>query len=553
MKPILFISFFYFAAYTLADVLVTTPKGTVRGRELISPSNRTFYGFTGIPFAKPPLGALRFQAPEEAEPWEGIVNATQDPNKCFQVNSDSETENEDCLYINVFTPALDLAKSTKKLPVVLSIYGGAFRSGSAGYRRGGPDFFVQRDIISVSFNYRIGPFGFLSTGDLVIPGNAGLKDQQLALQWTYENIELFGGNKSHITLQGQSAGGASVTYQLLNPKSEGVIKSALVESGSALCPWAWAKDNLPYTKRLATVVNNNTKLTNTSTSFLLDFLQSVPAREVDAASATLFSSAIPLPTLEPEHEGAFITKPMYELLEAGNIVKVPLFIGINSEEHINMAADIAHLQRIAANYDKNPLALVPFQFNTNTKETRTMVANLLKEAYVGNSTFSEKLGSVVQYYSDSAFTKSVIRFGELYARHSSEVYFYQFSYKGSMGIYNYSIDGADNVAHGEETHYISVTKAGSFDNTKPERFPADDVLTQSRLIELWTNFYKYGNPTLESQEVISNITWPAVADDNFLYLNINNSLELRDTPKSPKFNVWRDIFENYASRPYIVF
>lgn len=142
----------------------------------------------------------------------------------------------------------------------------------------------------MSFNYRVGPFGFLSTSDTVIPGNAGLKDQQLALQWTYDNIEYFGGDKNHITLQGQSAGGASVTYQLLNPKSQGLVKYALVESGSALCPWAWIEENLSYTKRLAAVVNNNVELTNTTSAHLLEFLQSATAREVDAASAVLYSS-----------------------------------------------------------------------------------------------------------------------------------------------------------------------------------------------------------------------------------------------------------------------
>lgn len=549
---ILIFTLLIFIGLCSADILVTTPKGTVRGRAILSPGNRTFYAFTGIPFAKPPVGPLRFQAPVEADSWNGILNATADPDKCFQVNSDFDNENENCLFVNVFTPALDLANSTEKLPVAFGIYGGSFRSGAAYYGRGGPDWFVERDIVVVTFNYRVGPMGFLSTGDTVIPGNAGLKDQRLALQWTYNNIELFGGNKSRITIRGQSAGGASITYQLLNQKNEGLISGALIESGSALCSWAWTKDNLPYTIRLANVVNNNTVLTNTSSTVLLEFLQNATGREVDRASGVLYSSGIPLPTIEPEHEGAFLTGPMYEMLAAGNIVKVPLFIGINSEEEIGMAGNIPNLRSKAKTYDNNPLGLVPHNLGSISEANKTIVAKLIKEAYVGNDTFSNKLGSVVAFTSDVQFTRGIIRFGEMYSKFSP-VYFYQFSYKGPMGINNNSIEGADNVAHGEEEHYISVTRSGSFDNTKYDQFPASDVLTHWRLIELWSNFYKYGNPTPKPVELLSNLTWPVVTPDNFVYLNINGTLEIKDTPKSPRYNVWRYVFDTYGIRPFIIY
>ncbi|KAL1501414.1 hypothetical protein ABEB36_006737 [Hypothenemus hampei] len=536
----------------LGDILVATPKGTVRGRELLSPGNRTFYGFTGIPYAKPPVGELRFQAPVEADQWEGVINATQDPNECFQVNSDSERENENCLFVNVFTPTLNVSA---KLPVVLGIYGGSFRSGSAGYGRGGPDWFVERDIVIVSFNYRIGPFGFLSTNDIAIPGNAGLKDQQLALKWTYDNIAQFGGDPKHITLQGQSAGGASVTFQLLNLRNEGLIKAALVESGSAICPWAYLSgpNNLNYAQRLATVVNNNSSLGNNSGEFIKEFLQGVEARNIDAASAILYSQGIPLPTLEVEHDGAFLTQSMYEQLEAGQILKVPIFIGINSEEYISLAGNLENLQNIAKRYDSDNLKLVPRQFSGSNA---TLAAKLIKEAYVGSDTFSNKLGAMVQFYSDSSFTKSIIRFAELYSHFSPAVYFYQFSYKGPMGIYEYAIDGADNVAHGEEGHYMSITKAGSFDNTDYTKFPASDVTTHWRLIELWSNFYKYGNPTPTPVDLLENITWPPATEDDpkgFVYLNINETLQLKYGPKSPKYEAWKEAFENYAQRPFVTY
>lgn len=101
------------------------------------------------------------------------------------------------------------------------IFGGGFRDGASSYNVYGPDFLLEKDVVMVSFNYRVGPFGFLSTGDDVVPGNAGLKDQLLALKWTKQNIGQFGGNSSEITIFGQSAGAASVGYHILSKQSAG--------------------------------------------------------------------------------------------------------------------------------------------------------------------------------------------------------------------------------------------------------------------------------------------------------------------------------------------
>lgn len=116
---------------------------------------------------------------------------------------------------------LVIQENETKLPVMVFIYGGGFRDGAASYNVYGPDFLLEQDVVMVSFNYRVGPFGFLATGDEVVPGNAGLKDQVLALKWTKQNIELFGGDPSQITIFGQSAGGASVGYHILSKQSSG--------------------------------------------------------------------------------------------------------------------------------------------------------------------------------------------------------------------------------------------------------------------------------------------------------------------------------------------
>nr|XP_053634423.1 venom carboxylesterase-6-like [Cherax quadricarinatus] len=125
---------------------------------------------------------------------------------------------------------------TSKLPVMVWIHGGGFYSGGASEYL--PHVLLNHDVVLVVIQYRLGVFGFLSTEDSVIPGNFGLKDQTLALQWVQRNIHKFGGDKTKVTIFGESAGGASVHFQMLSPKSEGLFSRVIMQSGSALSPWA---------------------------------------------------------------------------------------------------------------------------------------------------------------------------------------------------------------------------------------------------------------------------------------------------------------------------
>lgn len=141
---------------------------------------------------------------------------------------------EDCLFINVFTPS---TAPVEPLPVIFAIHGGAFSAGSGDWL--GPELLLDRNVILVTFNYRLGPYGFLSLGTSKYPGNYGLKDQLLALQWVNRNIQHFGGDRSKITLYGHSAGAVSTHLHLLSPKSRDLFQRAIVSSGSALQSWAF--------------------------------------------------------------------------------------------------------------------------------------------------------------------------------------------------------------------------------------------------------------------------------------------------------------------------
>ncbi|MPC17299.1 Esterase FE4 [Portunus trituberculatus] len=168
---------------------------------------------------------LLHQNPEPADPWSGVRNGSLPIPKCPQLSSrvpGAIEGQEDCLYLNVYTPK----PSPSNLPVMVYIHGGGFAISSAG-EGGSPAPLMQKDIVLVTMNYRLGTLGFLSTNDNILPGNLGLKDQVLALQWVQDNIELFGGNPKQVTIFGVSAGGISVHFHILSPSSKGEVVTGL--------------------------------------------------------------------------------------------------------------------------------------------------------------------------------------------------------------------------------------------------------------------------------------------------------------------------------------
>ncbi|KAA9160761.1 carboxylesterase family protein [Amycolatopsis acidicola] len=206
--------------------VVHTAQGAVRGT-----ASTDYRAFQGIPFAQPPVGDLRWQPPQPPSSWYGVRDATQPPPACEQPGNG--TMSEDCLYLNVYTPA-DANPASRK-PVAVWIYGGAFRSGSSAQYQ--PVQMVdQGDMLVVTLNYRVGAMGFLTTPQLdtdngTPSGDYGLLDQIQALHWVQDNIARFGGDPHRVMIAGQSAGGESVCMLLASPKAAGLFSSAVVESG----------------------------------------------------------------------------------------------------------------------------------------------------------------------------------------------------------------------------------------------------------------------------------------------------------------------------------
>ncbi|XP_046283041.1 acetylcholinesterase isoform X4 [Marmota monax] len=231
------------------ELLVTVRGGRLRGIRLKAPGGPVS-AFLGIPFAEPPVGPRRFLPPEPKRPWTGVLDATTFQSVCYQYvdtlypgfegsemwNPNRELS-EDCLYLNVWTPYPRPASPT---PVLVWIYGGGFYSGASSLDVYDGRFLAQVEgTVLVSMNYRVGAFGFLALpGSREAPGNVGLLDQRLALQWVQENVAAFGGDPTSVTLFGESAGAASVGMHLLSPPSRSLFHRAVLQSGAPNGPWA---------------------------------------------------------------------------------------------------------------------------------------------------------------------------------------------------------------------------------------------------------------------------------------------------------------------------
>ncbi|XP_053674413.1 juvenile hormone esterase-like [Anopheles nili] len=300
VKVILLVSFAV-ASGIAADQ--TAPRvciedGCMRGSWMRSFLGRRYQAFVGVPFAKPPVGPLRFAGPVPNEPWtetelDATGNVQREP--CIQLDillSQRGVEgSEDCLYLNVYSPMTSTKGSNSSnhvpIPTLVFIHPGAFMVGYNSPLMYNAEKLMDHSVILVTIPYRLGAFGFLSTSDEAASGNFGLKDQRLALQWIQKNIHAFGGDPKLVTLLGSSAGGASVHLHLMHLQNEGLFQRAISLSGNALAAWSTPKKNPEQTarKQAALVgIQNSDQLT---TSELIQALRSVDANQIAKSYSAL--------------------------------------------------------------------------------------------------------------------------------------------------------------------------------------------------------------------------------------------------------------------------
>jgi para-nitrobenzyl esterase len=304
---------------------VKTADGEIEGT---GPQANGVRAFKGIPFAAPPVGGLRFAAPQPVENWSGVKQTKAFGPRCMQLsvfgdmNFRSNGMSEDCLYLNIWTPA---KTGREKLPVLVYFYGGGFQAGDGSEPRYDGESMAAKGIVSLTVNYRLGVFGFFAHADLTeasphhASGNWTLLDQNAALRWVQDNIAAFGGDPKKVTIAGESAGSTSVSAQMASPLSKGLIAGAIGESGSIL-------GALPAGPLPAAEEQGAKFLTALGVADLAG-LRAMPADQLLAASGKPG-----VPHFNAVVDGYFFPEAPAALFAAGKQAHIPLLAGWNSQE-----------------------------------------------------------------------------------------------------------------------------------------------------------------------------------------------------------------------------
>ncbi len=338
---------FVLTSFSIAEAQSSLEQAKIDTGVVQGSAEQGITAFKGIPFAAPPVGDLRWRPPQAAAKWTGVREATQYGSDCAQLPFPSDAAplgtppSEDCLYLNVWTPA---HKSDEKLPVLVWIYGGGFVNGGSSPAVYAGNHFAEGGVVFVSFNYRVGRFGFfafpaLSQEEAGKPlGNYAYMDQIAALQWVQRNIGAFGGNPRDVTVFGESAGGGSVMMLLTSPITGGLFEKAIVESGGgrdALLGVRYLNKpspaGLPSEEQVGINFAKANGIDGTGEAALAA-LRALPAEKV-VDGLNMASMGKQADTYGgPIEDGTIVTMTPEQALLSGHYWKVPFMIGANSAD-----------------------------------------------------------------------------------------------------------------------------------------------------------------------------------------------------------------------------
>ncbi|KAL1401614.1 hypothetical protein pipiens_006469 [Culex pipiens pipiens] len=545
----------------LDDVVLCLPAGRIQGRTNQLPNGKEYYSFKGIPYAKPPVGELRFKPPVPVDRFcdaedDDLLVCSYERNSCpalMQLPPTTVSIGEDCLHANVATPVHPSdVDQQPPLPVMVWIHGGAFNLGNGDSSLYCPQYLVQQGVIVVTFNYRLGPIGFLQLPSAGIHGNMGLKDQRLLLRWVSENISFFGGDPTNVTLFGESAGSASVHLHYLTEESRKYFHKAICQSGTAFNVWVEQKECETKARTLA----KNLGCTGDSDEEVYETLMSASVFDLFAKSEgcmamndILAMRMFPFtPTVESaDSEEPFITENYTNILHRPDLTSIPLIIGFNSNESVTF---LPLLQPAMKMFSQDPRAFVPAQLTVPAEELASVGAEI-KRFYYGDDT-AHCLTGFLDYVSDIWFIIPSFVASELQARfqQSASQFCYYFDFDCELNYLKANPQDAhqlEGVAHGDDISYLfkrNVSEAMIEDGSRADEYRAITV-------QLWTNFAKFGHPTPEPSEV--GFEWqplePIDCDqEEFVLkaLHLTDPIRMIEQPFEKRIQFWKKLFARFG-------
>ncbi len=442
---------------------VTVTGGTIQG---YAEDGLTI--FKGIPFAAPPVGELRWKAPQPVIPWDGVLETKEYSKGPYQPGN-PQNFSEDCLYLNIWTPAV---KTDEKLPVLVWIYGGGFAMGWTGDPSNDCEALARRhgDVILASINYRVGQIGFFSHPLLDaengqhVSGNYGILDQIAGLQWIQDNIAEFGGDPDRVTIFGESAGGISVSMLCASPLAKGLFSGAISQSGGSFGP-----------ARVTTYPGENMQTLQMAEDACVNMAQELGATTLEqlrALDPSAFSRYMMGAGGWPVVDGYVIPGDQFEMYEQGNFNDVNVLIGYNSDEGASFSGSFGgqtpnHADGVRTRYGKFADALLEaYPVESDGRAGKT-ARDLMRDAAFGWQTWSwARLQS---------------------ANGKSNVFLYYFDQPQN---------GAEGSPHGQDVGFV-------FQHLDAGRSSQSDLALSGIMGDYWLNFAKYGDPNGDGLPV-----WP---------------------------------------------
>ncbi|XP_067620006.1 juvenile hormone esterase-like isoform X2 [Eurosta solidaginis] len=416
-------------------------KITVEGLRNKTWTGEEYFAFRGIPFAQPPVGELRFKDPKPLRELPTYIDARNDGYECCSIKT--KNASEDCLTLNIYTPT---TIETASLPVIVFIHAGGLYLGSAVSTKLGPAYLLSKQIVLVTFNYRLGTFGFLQLGTSEIPGNAGFKDQVQALRWVRKYIVHFGGNPQDITLMGSSAGALSISLHLVSPMSQGLFKKAILISGSVPPQMTVPQyAQLDVLRKQAHVLNCSEAVNELE---ILSCLQRFDGATIAATLRSLFEFGLdnPIylfrPVIERDFgQERFLIEHPYESMQRGAFAKVPILIGFTNGEFCQSAVDIYKDSKLEAQFieEFEKLAPVLFLYDAH-KGNLSEINKALKDYYLPNfvGLNSANVARLCDLFSDGIIRFGAQRLAELAAQHT-KIFPYSFEFRGEFSFLDYNL------------------------------------------------------------------------------------------------------------------
>lgn len=464
--------------------------------------------YKGIPFAAPPVGDLRWKAPQPAVKWKGVLQTTKFAPAPFQGGNTPSGKSEDCLYLNIWTPA----KSAKdKIPVMVYIYGGGFSGGNTSDPWVSGEKLAKKGVVLVNIAYRVNQIGFLAHPELSaenpnhVSGNYGLLDQIAALQWVKKNIAAFGGDPDKVTIFGESAGAISVSMLCASPLAKGLFQGAISQSGGSFGPTrpkTFPGENMKTLRQAETDGSDYVKKVGVSSIAEL--------RKIDAEKLPL---GMGMGGGWPITDGYVIPDDQYRLYEAGKYNDVPVLIGYNSDEGASFSREKTPEEYIAgvkARYGKFAEDLIkayPAAENSVPKTAR----DLARDAAFGWQTW--------------AWANLQSKTGK------SKVYYYYFDqhpdYPKDSPRYGYG------SPHAQDVSYVFQ----HLDASNPETTKSDLEISEA-MATYWTNFAKFGNPNGTGIP-----EWPAFSEANPSVMYFSQTPHIGPVPSAQSLKVLDKYFE----------